>query len=63
MKPFGNGGAAIDNGDLSHHIGWLEALAADEGETIKSWRGKKAKRLEKVEEAIALLYQAAEDDK
>ena len=62
MNPFGHGGSAIDNGDLSHHIGWLEALAADEVETVKSWSGKKAKRLEKVEQAILLLSQAAEDD-
>ena len=62
MKPFGAGGSAIDHGSLSHHIGWIEALASDEEATIKSWRGKKAKRLEKVQEAIALLYEAAEED-
>ena len=62
MNAFGHGGQAINHGSLSLHIGWIEALASDEEETIKSWNGKKAKRLEKVQRALELLYEAAEDD-
>lgn len=60
LKPFGAGGTSIENGDLAHHVGWLEALASDEAETVTSHRGPKGKRLAKVEDAIQLLNEALE---
>ncbi len=60
MKPFGHGGSAIEHGGLAHHLGWLEALASDEEENVKSQRGPKARRLAKVQDALQLLNEALE---
>jgi hypothetical protein len=58
LKPFGSGGSAIEHGDLEFHIGWIEALVRDEEQNVTG-KGPKAKRLEKVQEALALLHEAA----
>lgn len=61
MNAFGHGGRSIENGDLAHHVGWIEALASDEEENVRSQRGPKARRLAKVQEALQLLNEALED--
>ena len=60
-KKFGHGGRALENGSLSHHIGWLEALASDEEESMgeATTAGPASERLKKVQDAIQLLYDAA----
>ena len=60
LKSFGAGGTSIENGDLAHHVGWLEALASDEEQNVKSHRGPKGARLAKVQDAIQLLNEALE---
>jgi hypothetical protein len=58
IRPFGHGGSAIEHGGLSHHLGWLEALAEDEEENLTSYDEAKAKRHMLVREAIDLLDRA-----
>jgi hypothetical protein len=59
LRPFAADGRNQDHGDLDHHLGWLEALAHDEEETING-PGPKQRRLDKVLEAIQLLTEASE---
>ena len=59
LKPFGNGGSTRDWGyDLPLLVGHLEGLARDEEDNVGTTSGAKAKRLERVEEAIQLLNEA-----
>lgn len=59
LKPFGHGGSTLDWGyDLPLLVGHLEGLAGDEEDNVGTTSGAKAKRLEKVEEAIGLLNEA-----
>ena len=44
--------------DLAHCIGHIEARCSDEEETMKSDRGPKAVRLDKVRRAVQLLEEA-----
>ena len=62
LKPFGAGGSTRECGyDLPLLIGHLEGLASDEEDTITAVRrGRKATRLEKVQDAIELLNQASD---
>jgi hypothetical protein len=61
LKKFGHGGTSPQHGSLSLHIGWLEALVSDEEESCPNWDrdSLQGKRLEKVYDAIQLLYEAA----
>lgn len=60
LKPFGHGGTSLNHGDLNFHIGWIEALVMDEEDREMAFRGPRAKRLERVQEALGLLNQAVE---
>lgn len=61
LKPFGAGSSTRDMGyTLSFLIGHLDSLVEDESFDLKSDKGPKAKRLEKVEAAKQLLYEAQE---
>lgn len=61
LKPFGCHSMGYRHGyTLPLLLGWLENLVWTEGEPLESAKGKKAIRLEKVEDAIALLHEAME---
>jgi hypothetical protein len=56
MRRFGADGRAERYGyDLELLIGWLEALQQDEENTMTSFKGPKARRMEKFETALELL--------
>jgi hypothetical protein len=61
LRKFGHGGSAIEHGDLSFHVGWLDQLANDE-EANFDGPGPKQKRWEKVMDAIQLLTEAIETE-
>jgi hypothetical protein len=62
LKPFGGGGTTHDLGyDLPLLLGHLEALKEDEeGNLPASGKGMKWKRIELVDNAIAILNEAAD---
>lgn len=60
LRPFGEGGRSIEQGDLALHVGWIEALATEEEENFNDSRGAKYKRWCKVQDAIQLLNEALE---
>jgi hypothetical protein len=61
LKPFGAGGRTRQCGyDLPLLLGHLDGLAFDEEDNVVGTAGVKAKRLDKVLAAIALLQDAAE---
>ena len=61
LKPFGHGGSTHKWGyDLPLLIGHLEGMAQDEEDNLGTGNGPKAKRFEKVEDAIILLNEAME---
>ncbi len=59
LKPFGIDDSSYDWGyTLPVMLGHLESLARAEEEVAASHKGSRAKRLEKVQEAVQLLNEA-----
>lgn len=64
LKPFGLDGIGHSMGyTLPMLTGWIESLALDEEERIKNpYRGRLAKRYDKVMEALQLLNEACDEE-
>lgn len=63
LKPFGIENSMHSNGyTLNFCIGWLEALADSEEESLKGNKGPKHNRLAKVQDALSILNEAADSE-